>query len=119
MGFIQLASDALRFDSHMIRYLYLALFDDRVKSYHLSRSLYLDTFLTLGIITPLFIVGLKFWTAPVYTPYASKINALVAPFGIIVAFISNHADVIMMGTLVALMNAYVFWYHVDPPAFYT
>ena len=62
----------------------------------------------------MFIIGLKFWTSPVYLRYDSKINSLCAPFAIIVLFLGKHIDLKIMSVLVFLMNFYVFWYHSDP-----
>ena len=71
-----------------------------------------------GLLVPMFILGLKFWTAPIYSAYASKLNACVAPLAMGPIFFSHHIDITLMGIVVLLMNSYVFWYHVDPPAEY-
>lgn len=63
----------------------------------------------------MFILGLKFWTAPIYSAYASKMNTFSVPFAMIPMFFSNHIDLSLMSGIVMIMNAYVFWYHVDPP----
>ena len=62
----------------------------------------------------MFILGLRFWTAPVYLKYNSKANATSAPLAIPVVFFGYHSDIKLMGALVFAMNFYVFWYHVDP-----
>jgi hypothetical protein len=70
------------------------------------------------MVIPMFVLGLKFWTAPIYSAYASKANATLAPLALIPIFFSYHMDVRVMGVVVLMMNAYVFWYHVDPPEEY-
>ena len=67
------------------------------------------------VVVPLFIIGLRFWTAPTYLKYNLRINALAAPVGLLPAFFGYHTDVKALGALVLLMNLYVFWYHADPP----
>lgn len=62
----------------------------------------------------MFIIGLRFWTAPVYLKYNSKINSLFTPLALPVIFYGKHSDIKMLGFLVMIMNFYVFWYHADP-----
>ena len=73
-----------------------------------------DLIYLIFIIVPMFIIGLRFWTSPVYLKYDSTINAISVPFSIIVLFIGNHIDLKIMSVIVFLMNFYVFWYHSDP-----
>ena len=100
-------------DTHFIRFLHLAIFEDR--PHRLAKSVWLDCFLILFGVIPAFVIGLRFWTAPSYLKYSLKINSLVAPFTLLIIFCANHVDVVCMGGTVLLMNIYVFWYHVDPP----
>jgi hypothetical protein len=90
------------------------MFDTRSS---ISPDLALNCSLIVFIVLPLFIIGLRFWTAPVYTLYALKMNAVLAPVSMVAIFGSTHLDVMMMGAIVFLMNAFVFWYHVDPPVY--
>lgn len=71
------------------------------------------------IVMPLFLLGLKFWTHPVYSAYASKWNATVAPLSFIAVFVSSHPDLMILSAIVFFMNSYVFWYHLDPPLAYS
>ena len=63
----------------------------------------------------MFVIGLRYWTSPVYLRYTLKINSLVAPFGLIPIFCSAHIDILCLGILVLCMNIYSFWCHIDPP----
>jgi hypothetical protein len=72
--------------------------------------------MTIGIIIPLFILGLRFWTAPVYINYRRKENSILAILALLPIMYSNDWEVRLLGMLVGWMNIYVFWYHVDPPA---
>lgn len=67
------------------------------------------------ITLPLFLLGLKFWTAPAYLRYKSKLNTILAPIAFIPIFYSNHIDMVFLGLLSCIMNCYVLWYHSDPP----
>lgn len=106
-------SDKIGLDFHLVRYLILALFDQRVKNISEITNKY-DLFYLLFIIIPMFIIGLRFWTSPVYFKYISKINSLSVPFALPVMFYAHHSDIKMLGFLVLIMNFYVFWYHADP-----
>ena len=68
----------------------------------------------LAIILPLFIIGLRFWTAPAYLVYTGKENGLAAPLSILPVFFSTHIDIMCLGILVFCINFYAFWYHIDP-----
>ena len=76
----------------------------------------LDCFFLLVIICPLFIIGLRFWTAPTYLNYTLKINGLIAPLAVPIWFLATHWDIVALAALVFYMNFYAFWYHVDPPS---
>ena len=69
----------------------------------------------LFIIFPMFIIGLRFWTAPTYLKYSLRINAFSAPIALIPSFFGHHCDIKALGIIVLFMNVYVFWYHADPP----
>jgi hypothetical protein len=71
--------------------------------------------LILFMVIPLFVIGLRFWTAPVYMKYSRRINSCCTPLCFFIIFFSDHMDVLLLGVLVWLMNIYVFWYHIDPP----
>lgn len=107
--------DSLSIEVHFLRYLYLALFESRPKSL-INHNVYVDCTLLVFLVIPMFILSLRFWTAPVYLNYRLKYNSFAAPFALIVCFAGNHTDVILLGVLVGFMNFYVFWYHIDPPA---
>lgn len=115
VGMVITTTDRLGFDMHILRNLYLALFDNRIQKGIYSSSMFRDLLLLTIIVIPLFVLGLKFWTAPIYSAYASKSNSIVAPLAMFPIFASKHIDLTMMGIIVLLMNAYVFWYHTDPP----
>jgi hypothetical protein len=101
---------------HFIRYLYLALFETRGTFNIWEDGKFYDLTYLLFIISPAFVIGLRFWTAPVYLNYRRQINAAVVPFCVPVVFLASHWDILILALLVIFMNIYVFWYHVDPPA---
>jgi hypothetical protein len=76
----------------------------------------IDCLFFVLIIVPLYIIALRFWTAPAYLNYKNKINAWVAPIAVPVIFLATHWDIIFLAILVIWMNFYVFWYHIDPPS---
>lgn len=112
VGSLVLLSDKVGVDIHILRHLQLVIFDSRSSS---SPDLNINCALISFVVVPLFIIGLRFWTAPVYTLYALKMNSVLAPLSMVAIFGATHIDVVLMGVLVFLMNAFVFWYHVDPP----
>ena len=94
----------------------MALFDSRQRyETAVDVSIVRDCLLIGIIVIPMFVLALRFWTAPVYLNYTIKLNAFVVPLALVVVFFAQHVDVILLGILVLIMNIYVFWYHVDPP----
>ena len=75
-----------------------------------------DFLLLIFIVTPMFIIALRFWTAPSYLLYGSRWNATIAPLGFIPIFFSGsgNIDMVFLGILVLYMNLYVFFHHIDP-----
>lgn len=114
-------TDFLGIDAHFMRLLVLALFEERdgMRHHVPSICIWKDVLMIFIVITPLFIIGLRFWTAPSYLKYSLRINALAAPVALLPTFFSYHADVKALGVLVLLMNVYVFWYHAEPPYEYS
>lgn len=108
--------DTIGLEAHYLRFLHLAIFDSRMKPLQLDLEILLDHIYLILIITPLFIIGMRFWTAPVYLNYCRQINAVVAPLGLPVIFYATHIDISLLALLVTFMNAYAFWYHADPPS---
>mmetsp|Transcript_1301 Transcript_1301/g.1624 ORF Transcript_1301/g.1624 Transcript_1301/m.1624 type:complete len:112 (+) Transcript_1301:2206-2541(+) len=74
-----------------------------------------DCLMIVFIITPMFVAGLRFWTAPAYLNYRRKFNSFLVPFAMVPLHLGTSWDVFLLGLLVAWMNFYVFWYHTDPP----
>ena len=111
-------TDAIGLDMHFIRFFHLALFDSRPTPIVVDFTIIKDTLMIFLIIIPLFVIGLRFWTAPAYLAYTLQINSFIAPITLPVMFYCSHFDVLFLGMLVTLMNVYVFWYHVDPPVFF-
>ena len=108
-------TDTLGIDMHFIRFFHLALFDSRAPTQVLDTQSLKDTALIIFGIVPLFIIGLRFWTAPAYLKYTRKMNGYLVPTTLPIIFLASHIDVILLGVLVLIMNIYVFWYHIDPP----
>ena len=100
---------------HFIRFFHLAMFDSRATTAIIDYNVIKDSLLIIFGVIPLFIVGLRFWTAPAYLKYTLKINAYTVPMTLPIIFGCNHIDVALLGVLVLIMNLYVFWYHIDPP----
>jgi len=113
--FIKL-SDSIKIDTHFIRYLYLTFFQERIVHTYNQFYVLKDCFIFAFAICPMFMIGLRFWTAPVYLMYSLRINSLIIPLTLPVIFFCSHLDILLLGGLVFLMNIYVFWYHIDPPA---
>lgn len=111
------SADVLGVDAHFIRLIILVLFEERDSMRHYTplNSILKDMLMIFFIIVPMFIIGMRFWTAPTYLKYDLKINAMVAPFGIFPAFFSYHDDIKALGAVVMIMNMYVFYHHLDPP----
>jgi len=111
--------DRLQIDIHVIRYLQLALFEDRLKPHtgpkDFDKGVIFDLCFLVFIICPLFVLALRFWTAPVYLNYSLRINSFVAPLSLPVIFLATHWDIVFLALLVFYLNLFVFWYHVDPP----
>lgn len=107
--------DRFSIEVHFLRYLYLAIFDARPKTL-ITNEVIIDCCLLAFIVIPMFIISLRFWTAPVYLNYNLKMNSFATPFALIVCFMGSHTDIILLGLLVCFMNFYVFWYHIDPPS---
>uniref|UniRef100_A0A7S3FTX4 Uncharacterized protein n=1 Tax=Strombidium rassoulzadegani TaxID=1082188 RepID=A0A7S3FTX4_9SPIT len=108
-------NDSLGLDAHFIRYLHLALFDQRLPASLMTTSSFVDSFLLVLGVIPSFVVGLRFWTAPVYFKYTLKLNSFIVPLIAVLIFAASHIDIILLGCLSLLMNLYCFWYHIDPP----
>ena len=66
------------------------------------------------MITPLFLISLRYWTAPVYICYNSKLSSFMAPFAAIPFFYCSHWDLKILSIIVFMMNFSAFWYHMDP-----
>lgn len=92
----------------------MALFDQRDPKF-LIRSTLVDDLLYFLVILPSFVIGLRFWTAPVYLKYTLKMNGALVPLISCAPFLATHFDILLLGILVTMMNLYVFWYHIDPP----
>ena len=78
-------------------------------------TVFKDIMMIIFLVLPMFIIGLRFWTAPVYMKYPLALNSCITPLSFFVVFFSDHMDVMLLGILVWMMNIYVFWYHIDPP----
>ena len=106
--------DRVNIEIHFMRYLYLALFEDRGKTIFTVAEL-IDCSILVFAIIPAFVVALRFWTAPVYLNYKPKFNSFLVPLLVPLLFLAGHIDIMMLLCLVIYMNIYVFWYHIDPP----
>jgi len=60
--------DSLKIEVHFIRYLEMAVFDHRQKDVLHDMNVLIDTLL-LVLCCVLFVIALRFWTAPVYLNY--------------------------------------------------
>ena len=114
MGAVVKLFDSFGIDIHFMRYLHLALFDDRLAPHVFTPSVVHDLLVLAFVIIPAFIIAMRFTTAPVYLNYRLRINALIVPPMLPLMFLVSHWDVMFLLGLVAWMNFYVFWYHIDP-----
>lgn len=112
--------DKIGFEVHFIRLLYYTAFDVDLHERHhypplLSDfALVLDLFFLFLIILPLFILSLRYLSAPATSgPYKSKWNALLAPLAVIPLFFFSDWDILFMSILVLLMNLWVAWKQLD------
>ena len=102
-------------DLHFLRYLHLSLFTHRSLDVFADPANIEDVAMILFIITPLFVLGLRFWTAPVYINYRLRINSFLLPACIAPLFFAKHFDVILLGIVVFFMNWTAFYQHMDAP----
>jgi len=56
------------------------------------------------MVIPMFIIALRFQTAPVYINFTNKLNSFVAPFAFIIIFQAHHLDIKLLGVLVGWIN---------------
>lgn len=108
--------DKMHVDIHFLRYLYLSMFDGRPPDVLHSKQILYDSFLLLVVIVPMFVIALRFWSAPVYINYTLRINAFVMPLAFIVIYTAHHFDIVLLGVLVGWMNFHAFYYHTDMPS---
>lgn len=112
--------DKVGIEIHFIRLLYLTIFDvDLHERHHYPHifedfSLLLDLLFLIAIITPLFIMSLRYLTyPPIQGPYKSKLNALLAPIGVLPIFLFRDYDILFMGILVTVANLLIAWNQLD------
>lgn len=108
--------DKMHVDIHFLRYLYLSMFDARPPDVLHSKQILYDSFLLLVIVLPMFVIAMRFWTAPVYINYTLRINAFVLPLALVVVFTAHHTDIVLLGLLAGWMNFQAFYYHTDMPS---
>ena len=102
-------------DLHFLRYLHMSLFTHRSADVFRDPANWEDVAMIVFIVTPLFVLGLRFWTAPVYINYRWRLNSLLLPLCIGPVFFAKHFDVILLGFVVFFMNWTAFYQHLDPP----
>ena len=113
-GFLIKAADRSGLiDLHFLRYMHLSLFPARV--HHISIAEVEDLLMLALIITPQFILAMRYWTAPSYLNYRLRINALTLPFSVIPVLWGSHGDIIILAIAVAVMNYSAFWGHAGSP----
>jgi len=95
--------------------LQLALFDGRPPDVIHSKIILYDTALLVFMVIPMFIIALRFQTAPVYINFTNKLNSFVAPFAWVIIFTAHHLDIKLLGVLVGWINFQAFYYHTDMP----
>ena len=108
-------ADKLRIEAHFLRYLHLAIFDHRPSHFKFDINTTVDLAFLVLIVTPLFVIGMRFFTAPVYLDYTRRLNSIVAMFALPVILFGFHMDIKFLGVIVFIMNACAFYYHMDPP----
>jgi hypothetical protein len=112
--------DRIGVEVHFIRLIYSTVFDvDLHERYHYPSpwndwSLFLDLIFLVAIIMPLFLLSVRYLTHPVIDgPYTNRINALVAPIGLIPIFFFTDYDILFMSLLVCTQNFWVAWRQLD------
>ena len=104
--------DRAGFEGHFIRFLYLALFEGEEEemsfgnneSPHTTEQIFdlisFDNALLYGIIMPLFIVAMHFYTAPFKKKYRNKVQILLLPLAFVPLFNYTNIDIAIMGAIV-------------------
>ena len=110
---IRLSDSTGLVDLHFLRYLHLSLFPERPPSY--SLVMLEDLAILVFIVTPLFVLGLRFWTAPAYLNYRWKANSFALPLCIVPVFFADHLDIRLLGGVMFFMNYQAFWQHAGTP----
>ena len=64
-------------------------------------------------ILPLFILAMRYLTAPILPMYSSKLNPLLTPLAIIPFFFFNDYDILFMSIAVFLVNLVIVWRMLD------
>lgn len=96
-------------DLHFLRYLHLSLFSTRphaITIYEIE-----DILMLAFIITPLFILAMRYWTAPSYLNYRLRANALALPLAVLPMLWGHHRDINILALAVGFMNYSAFWGH--------
>lgn len=107
--------DLMQIEVHYMRYLYLAIFENR-QTEILTHNVVVDCLILVIVLLPCFIIALRFWTAPVYLNFRSKINSYSVLLSFPLVYFASHPDITFSLMLVSWMNAYALWYHCDPPS---
>jgi len=112
--------DRIGIEVHFVRLLYQTVFDvDLHERYHYPAvwndwALFRDLIFLLGIIFPLLVLSVKYLTHPILDgPYQHRINALVAPLGLIPMFFFTDWDILFLIVLVTVQNFWVAWRQLD------
>jgi len=116
--------DRLGFEVHFIRLVYLTIFQTKylnestfdppeLKGY-MNRDTILDHLFLGLIILPLFLLALRYLTAPGHVMYESNLNCLFTPAAVLTFFFFTNWDILYMGVLVGLLNLLVTWRMLDP-----
>lgn len=107
-------ADKQAIDIHFVRLFIIAAFGADQTHHHMLYASWRDLLSLVLILVPLFILGLRYWTAPSYLVYGCKLNGLLCPVSLLPLFFSDHLDIKLMAGLVYIMNFLPFWGHCDP-----
>lgn len=103
--------DKIGFEIHFVRFAYWALVDS-VESKSFSNELGNDLYL-IPLIILMQLMSMRFLAHPTTEPTDSRIQAFMAPFGLIVCFYFQSYDVLWMGVHCIFVLLYCGYYAMD------
>lgn len=108
--------DSMGFEVHFIRMFYLTVFDHSITAFEevkTTQGIILDATMILVVITPCFLLGLKYIVAPTHENYPYFNVSLITPLPLVTVFFFECLDVVYLSGFTVLLNLYVSWRLMD------